>query len=124
SAFKTPPAGAPTLAAPAYRSPAADRPPRPPQPLPSPPPGPSRPPGDAGVFTYVVEEGQRMLMRRPNGAMEVVLGPRRVWKGWNVLLPMAHHVAHPGGYLIGRLRGRRPGHPPGPPAGRVAPRSL
>jgi hypothetical protein len=70
--------------------------------------------GDSGVFTYVVEEGQRVLMLRPNGTMEVLVGPKRVWRGWNTFHPMVHHVAHPGDYLIIRYRDGRQEHLPGP----------
>jgi len=66
------------------------------------------------VFTYVVEEGQRVLMRRPNGTMEVIAGPRRVWRGRNSFQPMPHFVAHPGDYLIVRYRDGRQEHLPGP----------
>jgi hypothetical protein len=72
------------------------------------------PVGGSGVFTYVVEEGQRVLMRRPNGTMDVVVGPRRVWRGRNVFQKMPHHVAHPGDYLIVRFRDGRQEHHPGP----------
>ena len=72
------------------------------------------PVGGPGVFTYVVEEGQRVLMRRPNGTMDVVAGPRRVWRGRNTFQPMPHFVAHPGDYLIVRYRDGRQQHLPGP----------
>jgi hypothetical protein len=75
---------------------------------------PTQPLGDPGVFTYVVEEGQRALMRRPNGTMDVVVGPRRVWRGRNTFQPMPHFVAHPGDYLIVRYRDGRQEHRPGP----------
>ena len=39
------------------------------------------PMGGSGVFFYTVEEGQRVLMRRPDGTMEVLVGPRRVCAG-------------------------------------------
>ena len=70
--------------------------------------------GDSGVFTYVVEEGQRALVRRPNGTMEIIVGPKRVWRGRNVFKPMQHFVAHPGDYLILRYRDGRQEHLPGP----------
>ena len=75
---------------------------------------PTQPVGGPGVFTYVVEEGQRVLMRRPNGTMEVIAGPRRVWRGRNTFQPMPHFVAHPGDYLIVRYRDGRQEHLPGP----------
>lgn len=66
------------------------------------------------MFTYVVEEGQRVLMKRPNGTMDVVVGPRRVWRGRNRFHAMPHFVAHPGEYLIVRFRDGRQEHLPGP----------
>jgi hypothetical protein len=86
-----------------------------PQPV-APAPGldPTRPVGGSGVFTYVVEEGQRVLMRRPDGTMEVIVGPRRVWRGKNIFRTMQHFVAHPGDYLIVRHRDGRQEHLPGP----------
>jgi hypothetical protein len=70
--------------------------------------------GGAGVFLYTVEEGQRVLMRRPDGTMEVIIGPRRLWRGANTFVPMKHHVAHPGDYLIVRHRDGTQEHLPGP----------
>jgi hypothetical protein len=70
--------------------------------------------GSTGMFTFVVDEGQRVLMRRPNGTMDVVVGPKRVWRGRNQFRAMIHHVAHPGDYLIVRFRDGRQEHLPGP----------
>src|SRR5262249_7514836 len=70
--------------------------------------------GDSGVWFYVVEEGQRVLVRNPDGTMEVVEGPRRVWRGRRHFQRMIHHVAHPGDYLIVRYRDGRQEHLPGP----------
>lgn len=67
-----------------------------------------------GMFRYTVEEGQRVLMRRPNGTMEVIVGPQRVWIGANTFLPMKHFVAHPGDYLMVRFRDGLQQHLPGP----------
>jgi hypothetical protein len=69
---------------------------------------------EGGMFYYVVQEGQRALKVRPNGRMEVVVGPARVLIGWNRFQPMAHHVAHPGEFLIVRFRDGRQEHLPGP----------
>jgi hypothetical protein len=52
------------------------------------------------MFFYTVEEGQRVLMTRLNGTMEIIVGPRRVWRGWSTFKPMAHFVAHPDEFLI------------------------
>jgi hypothetical protein len=70
--------------------------------------------GDTGMFFYTVEEGQRVLMRRPDGTMEVIVGPRRVWRGFRVFQPMQHFLAHPGEFLIIRYRDGRQEHLPGP----------
>jgi hypothetical protein len=70
--------------------------------------------GGSGVLLYTVEEGQRVLMRRPNGSMEVIVGPRRVWKGSCAFTPMKHFVAHPGDYLLVRFRDGHQEHIPGP----------
>lgn len=66
------------------------------------------------MFFYTVEEGQRVLMRRPNGTITVLIGPKRVWSGWNTFRPMDHFVAHPGEFLIVRFRDGRQQHLPGP----------
>ncbi len=70
--------------------------------------------GQAGMFLYTVEEGQRVLMRRPDGRMEVIVGPKRIWRWRNVFKAMVHHVAHPGDYLIVRYRDGQQEHMPGP----------
>jgi hypothetical protein len=70
--------------------------------------------GGSGMFFFVVEEGQRVLMRRPNGTMEILVGPRRVWRGWNSFTPMRYHVATPGKFLIVRYRSGHQRHLPGP----------
>src|SRR5262249_31323125 len=63
--------------------------------------------GESGVFFYTVEEGQRVLMRRPDGTMQVLVGPRRVWRGRNVFAPMDNYVATPVEFLILRNRDGR-----------------
>jgi hypothetical protein len=70
--------------------------------------------GDEGVFFNIVEEGQRSLLRRPNGTMDVVVGPRRVLKVAGKLTKMTHYIAHPGDYLIVRFRDGHQEHMPGP----------
>jgi Type II secretion system (T2SS), protein E, N-terminal domain len=72
-----------------------------------------RPLGGSGVFTYVVDKCQHALMRRPDGTMEVLAGPKRVWRGRNTFHPMPHYVAHPGEYLVARYRDGRQEHRPG-----------
>src|SRR5579885_1708498 len=46
--------------------------------------------------------------------MQVIVGPRRVWRGRNVFKEMAHYVAHPGEFLIVRYRDGRQEHLAGP----------
>jgi hypothetical protein len=70
--------------------------------------------GGTGMFHYIVEEGQRVLVRHPDGSMEVVAGPKRVWRFRNAFQVMAHYVAHPGEFLIVRFRDGRQEHLPGP----------
>jgi hypothetical protein len=68
----------------------------------------------AGMFYQTVEEGQRMLMRRRDGTIEVLIGPRRVWRGRRSFERMPHYVAHPGQYLDVRFRDGRQEHVAGP----------
>lgn len=70
--------------------------------------------GTASMWYYTVEEGQRALMVRRDGRMEVVVGPRRVWVGHNRFEKMRHYVAHPGEFLIVRFRDGRQEHLAGP----------
>jgi hypothetical protein len=66
------------------------------------------------MWYYTVEEGQRVLMIRKDGRMEIVVGPRRVWAWGNRFERMRHFVAHPGEFLIVRFRDGRQEHLPGP----------
>lgn len=70
--------------------------------------------GTHGMWHYTVEEGQRALMIRKDGRMEVITGPRRVWVGRSRFEKMRHYVAHPGEFLIVRFRDGRQEHLPGP----------
>ncbi len=70
--------------------------------------------GRQGMLYYTVEEGQRVLMCRRNGTMDVIIGPQRVWRGLNSFRAMRHHVAHPGEYLVVRYRDGRQRHIIGP----------
>ncbi|VTS03017.1 type iv fimbrial assembly protein : Uncharacterized protein OS=Lottia gigantea GN=LOTGIDRAFT_238660 PE=4 SV=1: T2SE_Nter [Gemmata massiliana] len=70
--------------------------------------------GRNGVWYYTVEEGQRALMIRKDGRMEVIVGPRRAWIGSNRFERMRHFVAHPGDFLIVRFRDGRQEHIAGP----------
>jgi hypothetical protein len=74
----------------------------------------TRPLGGSGMFFVTVEEGQRVLMRRPDGSMQILIGPKRVWHGRNVFSRLEHYVAHPGEFLIVRYRDGRQEHLPGP----------
>jgi len=66
------------------------------------------------MFHYTVEEGQRVLMSRRDGTMDIIVGPRRVWRGRNTFQPMRHFVAHPDKFLVVRFRDGRQEHLPGP----------
>jgi hypothetical protein len=70
--------------------------------------------GGSGMFFHIVEEGQRVLMRRPDGTMEIIVGPRRVWRFRKTFTPMQHYVAHPGEFLLVHYRDGRQEHLPGP----------
>ncbi len=75
---------------------------------------PTQPIGGTGMFFYTVEEGQQVLVGRPDGTLEVVAGPRRVWRWRKTFRPMAHHVAHPDQFLVVRYRDGRQENIPGP----------
>src|SRR5262249_14909580 len=67
-----------------------------------------------GMFHYVVDEGERVMMRRSDGTMEVLVGPRRVWAWGKTFAPMRRFTAHPGEFLIVRFRDGRQEHLVGP----------
>ncbi|MCA9073258.1 MAG: hypothetical protein KDA84_30250, partial [Planctomycetaceae bacterium] len=60
--------------------------------------------GGHTMFSYVVEEGQRVLMRRADGRVEILVGPTKVNRFRKIFRPMQHYVAHPGEFLIARFR--------------------
>lgn len=68
----------------------------------------------SGLFYVTVEDGQRVLLVDREGRMEEVVGPRRVWSFRKRVQAMAHHVAHPGEFLITRFRDGRQEHLRGP----------
>jgi hypothetical protein len=70
--------------------------------------------GTETMWYYTVEEGQRALMVRKDGRMEVLVGPTRVWKGSSRFEKMRHFVAHPGDFLVVRFRDGRQEHLVGP----------
>ena len=72
------------------------------------------PTGGGGMLLYTVEDGQRVLTVHPNGSMAVIVGPKRVWRGFSTFRTMNHFVAHPGEYLIVRFRNGFQEHLPGP----------
>src|SRR5262245_5691409 len=70
--------------------------------------------GTETMWYYTVEEGQRALMIRKDGRMEVIVGPKRVWIGSSRFEKMRHFVAHPGDFLIVKFRDGRQEHIAGP----------
>ena len=66
------------------------------------------------MFFYTIEEGQRVLVIRKQGDMQIIEGPRRIWRMGRTIRPMAHHVAHPGDFLIVRHRDGSQEHLAGP----------
>jgi hypothetical protein len=70
--------------------------------------------GTQTMWHYTVEEGQRALMIRKDGRIEVVAGPRRVWAWGKRFERMRHFVAHPGDFLVVRFRDGRQDHVAGP----------
>ncbi|MBI5512143.1 MAG: hypothetical protein HY909_00155 [Deltaproteobacteria bacterium] len=70
--------------------------------------------GRRGMFWYTVDEGQHVLVVGRDGAMEEVVGPRRIWRWGKQFRAMAHHVAHPGEFLIVRYRDGGQEHLAGP----------
>jgi hypothetical protein len=71
-------------------------------------------PSGGTMFFYTVDEGQHVLMRRPDGTMDVIVGPKRVWRGWKRFFPMQQFVAHPDQFLLLRFRNGQQQHLPGP----------
>lgn len=67
-----------------------------------------------GLFYITVEDGQRALLVDRDGTMEEIVGPRRVWSFRKRVRAMAHHVAHPGEFLLVRYRDGRQEHVRGP----------
>ena len=61
-----------------------------------------------------LRKASSVLVRNPDGTMDVIVGPRRVWRGRRKFQRMVHHVAHPGDYLIVRYRDGRQEHLAGP----------
>jgi regulator of protease activity HflC (stomatin/prohibitin superfamily) len=70
--------------------------------------------GTETMWYYTVEEGQRALRIRRDGRIDVIVGPKRVWKGASRFERMRHFVAHPGDFLAVRFRDGRQEHVLGP----------
>lgn len=70
--------------------------------------------GTQSMWHYTVEEGQRALMIRKDGRIEVIVGPKRVWAWRKRFERMRHFVAHPGDFLVVRFRDGRQEHVAGP----------
>lgn len=66
------------------------------------------------MFFYTVEDGQRVLVIDKHGNMEVVDGPKRLWRLGKTITRMNHHVAHPGDFLIVQFRDGSQEHLTGP----------
>lgn len=60
--------------------------------------------GRNGLMYYTIAEGQRVLAHRRSGKIEIIAGPKRLWKGRTRFEPMRHYVAHPSQYLSVRYR--------------------
>ena len=71
-------------------------------------------PGWSTMFFHTVEEGQRVIVTDRSGRLEIVDGPKRIFSWGKQFRPMAHHVAHPGDFLVVRYRDGRQEHLAGP----------
>jgi hypothetical protein len=67
-----------------------------------------------GMFFYTVQDGQKVRVIDKEGRVTIVAGPKRIYRGSRRIEPMAHHVAHPGEFLIVRFRDGRQEHLVGP----------
>ncbi len=70
--------------------------------------------GRYSMFWYTVEDGQRVLVTRRGGDIEVAEGPRRIWRIGRRFEPMQHYIAHPGEFLVVRFRDGSQEHLVGP----------
>lgn len=68
----------------------------------------------SGMFYYMIPEGTRVMQTHPDGRREILVGPKRVWKGFSEFHEISHHVAHPGDYLIVRFSDGHQEHIVGP----------
>ena len=66
------------------------------------------------MWFYIVEEGESVLVRKPQRHDGRARRSTCVWRGRRKFQRMVHHVAHPGDYLIVRYRDGRQEHLAGP----------
>lgn len=66
------------------------------------------------MFFYTVREGERVRVVHKDGRVDLIKGPRRIWRWGKTIDPMLRHVAHPGEFLIVRFRDGRQEHHEGP----------
>lgn len=67
-----------------------------------------------GMFYYTIDDGERVLRTTLDGKREILIGPRRVWRGRCRFETLEHFVAHPGQFLIVRFLDGSQKHLPGP----------
>ncbi len=67
-----------------------------------------------GMFYYTIDDGERVLRTTLDGKREILIGPRRVWRGRCRFETLEHFVAHPGQFLIVRFLDGSQRHLPGP----------
>lgn len=66
------------------------------------------------MFYYTIDDGERVLRTTLDGKREILIGPRRVWRGRCRFETLEHFVAHPGQFLIVRFLDGSQRHLPGP----------
>ncbi len=64
----------------------------------------AQPKGKMSMFFYVIPDGQQVLVTYSDGRMEILKGPQKVWRPGRRFQHLAHHVVHPGEFLILRFR--------------------
>lgn len=69
---------------------------------------------DFSMFFYTVRESERVRVIYEDGKVEIIEGPKRIWRGGKTIEPMARYVAHPGEFLIVRFRDGKQEHHTGP----------
>lgn len=66
------------------------------------------------MFYFTINEGERFRVVYPDGHIELVDGPKRIWIGKKRIEAMNQYIAHPGEFLIVRFRDGRQEHLQGP----------